>query len=116
MKAKGLIHWSVLIALFFPLSAIARPEYATRLKMECVSCHAAPWGGGPRTIYGKAYGSRDYTPAKTSSSDLFYADIRTIAFYSKYPTRRMGGFGIMEAAPSANVPVIQNADGTEIRV
>jgi hypothetical protein len=113
MKRTSLI---TVFALTISTPALARPEYATKEKLNCVACHASPWGGGPRTVMGKTYGSHGHTPAKTSSSDLYYASLRFIDYYSTDSThKRANGAGIMEAAVTGNVPIIQNDDGSEMR-
>ena len=99
-------------------SAWARPEYAVKENMKCAACHVNPWGGGPRTVFGKVYGSRNLGLAKTSSSDLFYGDMRTIAFFPTVQNPVKGGAGValMEAAASVNVPILQNSEsGSELR-
>lgn len=107
----------ILVALILiPIGSIhARPEYAVKVKASCTACHVAPWGGGPRSVYGKIYGSHNLGMAKTSSSDLFYGDLRTIAFYPINPAQRTNGIATMEIAPSANVPIIESPEGSEFR-
>ncbi len=106
----------LILSFVFATSALARPEYATKEKLNCVSCHASPWGTGPRTVMGKSYGSHGFTPAKTSSSDLYYGSLRFIDYYATSKTsQRPNGIGIMEAAVSGNVPIVKNEDGSEFR-
>lgn len=108
-----------LSGLFFLLmspAALARPEYAVKQNSSCTACHVSPWGGGPKTVYGKFYGSRDYPMAKTSSSDLYSVSVREIAYYPNSPSTTANGLALMEASASGNVPVIQNEDGTEFRL
>jgi len=90
--------------------ARARTEYAVAQKVRCTDCHVTPWGGGPRTVFGKMFGSRNHLPSPLSSSDIYYGDLRFIGYY---PTSNQGnqgrdGFALMEAAASANL-VIQDA-------
>lgn len=99
-----------------PVTALARPEYAAREKASCVQCHVTPWGGGPRNTIGKQYGTHRQGQAETIDSDLYYGDLR---FLTYYPTTRVNkrthGLATMEAAVTANVPVLRPKEGTELR-
>jgi hypothetical protein len=102
--------------LWTPEAAQARPEYATKEKANCTACHVNPWGGGPRSVFGKVYGSHGHDPAKTSTLDLYYADVRFIDYIpTKKITQRTNGLALMEAAVSGNVPIIQGEGGSEMR-
>jgi hypothetical protein len=95
--------------------ANARPEYALKNKLNCTSCHATPWGGGPRNIVGKAYGSHSNRPAKTSDNDYYYGDARVIAYHPKHASHTNNGLALMEAAATANVPIYEGDNDSEIR-
>ncbi len=96
--------------------AWARPEYAAKNQMSCSSCHASPWGGGPRNLYGKMFGARNLGTPITNASDVYYADFRSILYYPKTPVKSSSGMAIMEAAPSANVPVNEAEDGSGMHI
>jgi hypothetical protein len=94
----------------------ARPEYATKEKANCIACHVNPWGGGPRNLFGKVYGAHGFNPAKTSSLDVYYADVRFIDYLpTKKTTQRPNGLALMEAAVTGNVSIIQGEKGSEMR-
>jgi len=104
------------IALVLPLEGQARPEYATKEKANCVACHVSPWGGGPRDVFGKVYGSHGYDPGKTSTSDIYYGDLRFIDYIpTEKTTQRANGLALMEAAVTGNVPILQGENGSEMR-
>ena len=106
MKLKCLLFVTVITALSTTLWA--RPEYALKQKMECNLCHTTPWGGGPRTVFGKIYGSRNQGMAFTSKSDLYYGDLRALYFLpTKSPSNSANGLILMQASASANVPIIK---------
>jgi hypothetical protein len=103
-------------SLLFPIVGEARPEYATKEKANCTACHVNPWGGGPRNVFGKVYGSHGFDPAKTSALDLYYADVRFIDYLPvKKTTQRANGLALMEAAVTGNVPIQQGENGSELR-
>lgn len=94
----------------------ARPEYAAKQILNCTMCHLNPWGGGPKTVYGKFYGSRGYDPGKFSNQETFAASLRGIAYYPNTPSQTANGFALMEASASANVVAIESKPGTaEVR-
>lgn len=96
--------------------AYARPEYAVREKISCSACHITPWGGGPRNVFGKAYGTRGEPGSKTVATDLYYGDLRIVGYWPfKAMSQSNSGVAEMEAALAANVPVIQQESGSELR-
>ncbi len=97
-------------------TAQARPEYAAKTQASCSSCHSSPWGGGPRTIYGKMFGARNLGTPKTNGSDIYYGDFRSLLFVPKTPVQSSSGMVIMEAAATANVPITEDEDGSEMHV
>jgi hypothetical protein len=106
--------------IFFGSSqnVLARPEYATKEKLNCFACHVSPWGGGPRNIMGKTYGSRGLGMGKLTTTDIFYGDIRFIGYLPTEPSAysTVSGLAFMEAAVTGNVAVLQNEeDGSEMR-
>ena len=105
----------VLILVLNATPAFARPEYALKTKQNCTACHVNPWGGGPKTVYGKFYGSKDYKPLETSTTDLFSADMRAIAYYPSGPSKTTNGIALMEVAPSANVPLTKSDADSDFR-
>jgi hypothetical protein len=108
--------FSFLSSLLSPCSAWARPEYALKTKLNCTACHVTPWGGGPRNLFGKSYGAHDHPPGKISmSSDLFYGDVRFIDYIATAPTTQESGAALMEAAVTADVPILQGERGQEMR-
>lgn len=116
MDTPASYSFLVVLLLFESASALARPEYAAKEKLNCVSCHALAWGGGPRNIVGKTYGAHGHTPAKTSTSELYYADVRFIDYYSTESTsKRSNGAALMQASVTGNAPITQSESGTEMR-
>lgn len=104
------------VLALFSGPAWARPEYALREKMSCVACHVTPWGGGHRTVLGKSYGSHGHEPGPTAANDLFYGDLRAIAYFPfERVTERVHGFEIMETAASANVPLSRKDASPDVR-
>ena len=99
--------------VLFSSPAYSRPEYAVKTGSSCIACHVAPWGGGPRTVYGKIFGAKGETPGKYSTQDLFSASLRTISYYPTQKTaQRANGTALMEASGSVNVPVIEASEHT----
>lgn len=77
----GLKMFKIIFLLFiFSFSSLlfARPEYANREKVSCLSCHVNPFGGGHRKISGKIFGSKEHEASKYSDNDNYYADFRGI--------------------------------------
>ena len=107
----------ILSALAIPTAAYARPEYAVKQVMSCVACHYAPWGGGPKTVYGKIFGSRGMGMGKFTTNDTFAGSIRTIGYYpTNSTTQKSNGFALMEASLSFTGAVLENKDAnTELR-
>jgi len=98
--------WLFLITALQWRVAYARPEYAAQEKLNCTSCHVAAWGGGPRTVFGKSFGSHGHSPLPTSFTDLYYADARVIAYYPTETLREpRRGLALMQASATANVPL-----------
>ena len=97
-------------------SAFARPEYSAMNRISCSSCHTTPWGGGPRNVYGKIFGARNLGSPKTNNTDVFYGDFRALLFTPKNPVTGSNGMAMMEIAPSANVPITESEDGSEMHV
>lgn len=99
-------------------TALARPQYAAKEKLNCIACHASPWGGGPRTVQGKLYGAMGFAPGAPSQQSLYAIDLRSIAYYATSipPAQATQGIATMEGAASANVPVIESdAGSSELR-
>jgi len=103
------------IALLMPTIAHARPEYAVREKLTCINCHVNPMGGGHRKIFGKVFGSRGKGLALSTSSDLYYGDMRSI-FVRREGDNSEGvnGLSIMTAAGSLNIPVIEAGEHNKL--
>src|SRR5579863_6109044 len=105
------------ISFLFSSLSFAKPEYAVKQNLSCVTCHVSPWGGGPRTLYGKVYGSRDFGIGRHSNQDVFSGSFRGIAYYPNTPSTTSNGVALMEAAASANVVAIEgDKKNSEIRV
>jgi hypothetical protein len=58
--------------------AMARPEYAARVKSSCISCHISPWGAGARNKTGKIFGSRGLTKTRKILNADYSLDMRII--------------------------------------
>lgn len=112
----NIIALFVLLGIAFTSSdsVFARQEYAVKEKLDCVSCHVTPWGGGPRNVFGKAYGTHNLGAAKTAGSDLYYGDVRSILYIPTERIRnRQNGFAMMQAAATANVTL--SDEGQDLR-
>jgi len=101
--------------LSFSSSSYARPEYAVRQKTNCSSCHVNVTGGGPRTIAGKAFGSRGLGFAKTSSHDWFYGDFRGMYYLPEGKAQQASGFVMMKATASLNVTISEDEKGNKMQ-
>src|SRR5579863_9461245 len=104
------------ISFFFSSLSFAKPEYAVKQNVSCVTCHVSPWGGGPRMLYGKVYGSRDFGIGRYSNQDLFSGSLRGISYYPTGTSKSTNGTALMEAAASANVVAVEgDQKNSEIR-
>lgn len=106
---------SLLFFLVLSVSNIifARPEYSVKTTSSCVACHVTPWGGGPKTVYGKTFGSAEQPPGKFSNQDLFSSNLRTISYYPTHRTQEsVNGTALMEASGSVNAAVIESSEKT----
>lgn len=106
---------TVLIAANIYSVVHAKPQYAVRTKqISCTSCHYSPSGGGPRRLFGKAYGSHALGSGVYSSNELLTADIRAVSMYmTKETSKNANGSGIMSTTIGAGVPIVTNEDGSE---
>lgn len=94
-------------------TAHARPEYAVQLGMvNCTACHVSPTGGGHRNVNGKLFGTRNLETGETTKTDLYYADLRAMAYYPTGSSTIKNGLAMMEAIPSVNIPVIRSNEST----
>lgn len=100
-----------ILVTFWAPSSLARTEYSAKEKLSCTACHVTPWGGGPRNVFGKTYGNHGYSGSLTSTNDLFYGDLRSIAYFTGHATERTTGVATMAASATANVPVVRSEDG-----
>jgi hypothetical protein len=100
---------SLFLITLTSLSTFARPEYAVREKVNCIRCHVNPYGAGHRRVYGKFHGAKGMPEAKTSESDMLYADFRAVEYVrTAFSNREVrGGFGLMTAEISANIQVFE---------
>jgi hypothetical protein len=68
-------------------------------------------------VEGKVYGTHGLEGSLTTSSDLFYGDLRAIAFYPLHHAgQTTNGTALMEAAASADVPIVKAQDQSETRM
>lgn len=59
MKSIFLLSLFLVLSATFSLNAWARPEYAAQTHIvNCATCHSSPYGGGPRNLSGKLFGTR----------------------------------------------------------
>ena len=119
-KCKPIHALLLSVGLYLTLSsAHARPEYAVKNNSSCVTCHTTPWGGGPRNVFGKVFGSHGYALGKHSATDLYYGDIRALAFFPEKPTnpgtKKRSGLALMKASAAANVPITGEPGKAELR-
>ena len=103
------------LLIFGTEPAFARPEFALKTKQNCTACHVNPWGGGPKTVYGKIFGSRDFKPVESSFLETYNADVRAVAFYPDKPSKTSNGLALMEVAPSATVPLTKSDSDSDLR-
>jgi hypothetical protein len=111
---KSLIFLSFLIVNFF---AFSRPEYASRAKINnCSTCHVSVTGGGHRTITGKAFGARGYSPSDLAGDDTYGLDVRGLFFHNmgkkNAQNKPQGGLGLMAALISAQAPIYKSENYT----
>jgi len=84
----------------------ARPEYALKTTtVSCSACHLNPFGGGARTVFGKAYGSFGKKLAPFSKQDLFSADIRALGYFPQSNKVKTSGFTLMNVQGTINAPL-----------
>lgn len=112
---------SLLLLSLFALASVqnaqARVEYALQNHIvSCNACHVSPFGGGPRKVDGKLYGSRLDTPGAYSYQDLVSADIRAIAYYPERGTQSTQGTALMTSSVWGNVQVNKFQGGSDLRV
>lgn len=105
-----LSHLILLNLLFFlsPSASWARPEYALKTTtVNCNVCHLNPFGGGARTIFGKAFGSFGLKPAPYSKQDLFSADLRAVGYIPPPQSKKTNysGFLLMNVQGTLNAPL-----------
>lgn len=92
-------------------------EYSLKEKLSCVACHVTPWGGGPRNVMGKNYGTRGMGTNPLTALDYFYGDLRFIGYYPTRPdsSTTTNGVALMEAAVTGNAPVSTQENGAALR-
>ncbi len=84
----------------------ARPEYALKTTtVSCSACHINPFGGGARTIFGKAYGSFGLGIAPYSKQDLFSGDLRAVGYFPQSSKTKVSGFSLMNVQGTLNAPI-----------
>lgn len=97
--------------------AQARVEYALQNHIvSCNACHVSPFGGGPKNVNGKLYGSRLDQPGAYSYQDLISADLRAIAYYPERGTQSTQGTALMTSSVWGNVQVNKFSGGSDLRV
>lgn len=113
---KSILFASLMVlGLFLTAKAFARPEYALQYRMvTCNSCHASPFGGGPRNVAGKMFASRFSSPSPLSQQSWVAADVRGISYYPKGGTKSRQGSALMTSTVSTIVPVKTNEDGSTL--
>lgn len=68
----------LIIALFVYHAGLeALPKFASRLNLNCQSCHVNPTGGGMRNIFGATLYGRDELPVPTWQEDFALDDFTT---------------------------------------
>ncbi len=108
MRKDNIKFGLLLITLLIPFSSWSRPEYANRVKTNCSACHYNPTGGGPRTVFGKTYGSHGFSIAKSSLKDLIYGDFRALYFLPEKPLKSKNGAALMKASLAVNIEIEDN--------
>lgn len=111
---------SLLILIFiiiFSTPLLARPQYAAKQGLiSCHACHFNPTGAGPRTIFGKGYGSRGLGVGYNSDTDFYGADVRALTYQPIKNGRTSNmGVGFMNVALHGSAPITQGVDGSEFR-
>lgn len=103
----------ILVLILVPQIVFARPEYAQREKAACLNCHASPFGGGHRNVFGKMYGSRKLGKPLTNEYKNFYADFRAIYKRDEGNNLEGGsnGFALMSSEISGMVNVTEEEEG-----
>jgi hypothetical protein len=97
-------------------NAFARPEYAAQYRTtNCLACHYNAWGGGPRNIDGKYFGSRYSSwPSPLSQQSWVGADVRSVSYYPKGGTKSRQGTALMTSTASVAAPIKKDEDGSQL--
>lgn len=108
--------FALIIGGLTSLSAEARMEYALKHQTStCMGCHVSPFGGGPRNIDGKMYGSRHSSwPSQLSQQSWVSADVRSMAYYPKNGTSTRQGLALMTSTASVALPVKEDPLGSKL--
>ncbi|PIR31052.1 MAG: hypothetical protein COV38_02605 [Bdellovibrionales bacterium CG11_big_fil_rev_8_21_14_0_20_38_13] len=110
------MYFLILITVFISFDVFARPNYASREKLNCIQCHVSPWGAGHRKMSGKIFGARDLEGSVNNDSDRYYADFRMLYLKDFKKTNQGGalpnGLGLMTAQVSGYVPIVESSDYT----
>lgn len=106
MKAHFLIQSILSLTFLFSIQTWSRPDYALKTTtVSCKVCHVNPFGGGARTIFGKAYGSFGLAVAPYSKQDLFSGDLRAVAYFPQSSRTKVSGFSLMNVQGTLNAPI-----------
>lgn len=106
----------LLCALLLSGNAWARPQYAAKQGIvNCSACHASPFGGGPRNINGKYYGTHGLGVGENSAQDKVSGDFRIMLLEPNNPQYNPNGLVMMSAIPSGNLQLSQSDGGSETR-
>lgn len=93
-----------LVVLFFVCityhrRAFAYSAYTVQYGVNsCTACHLNPVGGGPRTVYGKLFGTHNFEPNKLLEQDYVSADFRLLYYHPEKAKSTKGGLGLMSGS------------------
>tara|TARA_B100001248_G_scaffold259792_1_gene246541 strand:+ start:3960 stop:5162 length:1203 start_codon:yes stop_codon:yes gene_type:complete len=88
--------WAIALTLVLAEASWARPQYATRHRINnCMACHYQPTGGGPKNPDGKRYQSRWLKINPLLIQDYVSADFRTLFYRPEKQKTAAGGSGVM---------------------
>lgn len=108
---KSVLFLTTLLLFIFPRPSDAVPRFASRMNLQCQSCHVNPTGGGMRNLFAaKGYGREelpvpewrdklaleDFTP-QISPFLSFGADFRMLYFVQQDPVSTRSSFLLMQS-------------------
>lgn len=99
----------IFLPLFFTAKSWGRPEYAAQTHIvNCAACHATPYGGGPRNLNGKLFGTRFDKLPWYAQQPYASLDVRGQTYSAQRTppeTSQSKGLMLMSVAPTVMLPL-----------